>query len=151
MEAESTPQVNLGEKYPRVELSEADAHAWVFIDKDTFELYPCKYPEIKDDEVQVSVLYTGVSRADVQGGREEWGECPRPKCPGQETIGRVTKIGKDVTERKVGDIIGIGPFINSCQTCEFCLTQRDNVCMGLKAEERDLDMSCFGVFDPHAG
>lgn len=131
MEQQNLPfLLDLTKRYPKVAPEEADAHAWVFSDKDTFELYPFKFPELGDTEVRAKVLHTGLCLSDSKGGREQWGACPRPKCTGHEVIARVSHVGKDVTDRKVGDIIGVGPLRDSCQDCEFCHTKRDNVCIG---------------------
>jgi uncharacterized zinc-type alcohol dehydrogenase-like protein len=35
--------------------------------------------------------------------------------PGHEIVGRVTEIASGVTKFKVGDLIGVGVFVDSCR------------------------------------
>lgn len=43
-----------------------------------------------------------------------------PIVPGHEIVGRVTKIGKDVTGIQVGDNVGVGAQSDACLECDFC-------------------------------
>lgn len=138
--------MDLSLKYPKCAPEEADAHAWAFIDKDTFELYPCKFPEVGDNEIRAKVLYTGLCLSDLKSGRQHWGPRPMPACTGHEVIARVSIVGKDVKDRKVGDIIGCGPLRDSCQACDYCETERDNVCTGMGLADRDLYVKSFGGY-----
>jgi hypothetical protein len=47
---------------------------------------------------------------------------------GHEIIGTVTKVGKNVTNLKVGDRAGVGPISSSCHKCSNCLEGTDNIC-----------------------
>ncbi len=40
--------------------------------------------------------------------------------PGHEIIGRVSSVGKKVKRFKVGDQVGVGCMVDSCQHCEAC-------------------------------
>jgi propanol-preferring alcohol dehydrogenase len=59
------------------------------------------------------------------------GELPQaaiPIVPGHEIVGRVDAIGADVTTHAVGDRVGI-PWLGwCCGVCEFCRTDRENLC-----------------------
>jgi uncharacterized zinc-type alcohol dehydrogenase-like protein len=39
---------------------------------------------------------------------------------GHEIIGRVVEVGNAVTTHKVGDLVGVGCMVDSCQTCSPC-------------------------------
>lgn len=88
---------------------------------------------MKDNEIRAKVLHTGLCLSDSTTARGKWGTVPRPVCAGHEVIARVSHVGKDVTDRKIGDIIGVGPIRDSCQSCDYCYTKRDNVCTELNA------------------
>jgi uncharacterized zinc-type alcohol dehydrogenase-like protein len=41
----------------------------------------------------------------------------QPVVPGHEIIGRVVEVGNGVSSHKVGDLVGVGCMVDSCQTC----------------------------------
>lgn len=43
-----------------------------------------------------------------------------PLVPGHEIVGRVVRVGDDVTKFAVGDLAGIGCFVDSCRECVNC-------------------------------
>jgi cinnamyl-alcohol dehydrogenase len=45
-----------------------------------------------------------------------------------EIVGEVTKIGNNVKNFKVGDKVGVGVMVESCQTCENCQQDLENYC-----------------------
>lgn len=50
--------------------------------------------------------------------------------PGHEVIGRITKAGENVTKYKVGDVVGVGCMIDSCQSCKSCESNEEQFCVG---------------------
>jgi uncharacterized zinc-type alcohol dehydrogenase-like protein len=48
--------------------------------------------------------------------------------PGHEILGRISKIGEKVTKFKVGELAGVGCFIDSCRTCPSCLVSEEQYC-----------------------
>ena len=71
-------------------------------------------------DVQIEILFCGVCHSDLHQIRDEWGNSIFPMVPGHEIVGRITKIGDHVTKFKVGDLAGIGCFIDSCRVCDNC-------------------------------
>ncbi len=72
-------------------------------------------------DVAIEILYCGICHSDIHQARNEWGGGSRyPMVPGHEILGRVTKIGSDVTKFKVGDLVGVGCFVDSCRHCAAC-------------------------------
>lgn len=49
-------------------------------------------------------------------------------CLRHEIVGVVTAISTGVAHFKVGDIVGVGTYINSCRTCEYCNSDKENIC-----------------------
>ena len=60
--------------------------------------------------------------------RNEWHGTTYPCVPGHEIIGRVTKVGPEVRNFKVGDIAGVGCMVDSCRTCENCQDNLEQFC-----------------------
>jgi len=48
--------------------------------------------------------------------------------PGHEIAGTVTKVGSAVTKFKVGDLIGVGVFVDSCRKCDNCKAGLQQYC-----------------------
>jgi uncharacterized zinc-type alcohol dehydrogenase-like protein len=48
--------------------------------------------------------------------------------PGHEIIGRVVEVGNAVTTHKVGDLVGVGCMVDSCQTCSSCKQDLEQFC-----------------------
>jgi propanol-preferring alcohol dehydrogenase len=80
------------------------------------------------DQILVRVLACGVCRTDLHVVD---GELPRPSIPivpGHEIVGRVERVGEQVTRFAPGERVGI-PWLGwSCGECEFCRTERENLC-----------------------
>lgn len=71
-------------------------------------------------DVQIEILFCGVCHSDLHMARSEWEETNYPFVPGHEIVGRVTAVGEAVTRHAVGDHVGVGPMVDSCQSCEAC-------------------------------
>ena len=79
-------------------------------------------------EVLVKVLACGVCRTDLHVVDGELPNPTIPVVPGHEIVGRVEAIGPDVTTLVPGTRIGI-PWLGwSCGVCDFCLSDRENLC-----------------------
>lgn len=50
--------------------------------------------------------------------------------PGHEIAGTVKAIGSKVTKFKIGDIVGVGCFVDSCRTCSSCKKGIEQYCDG---------------------
>jgi uncharacterized zinc-type alcohol dehydrogenase-like protein len=60
--------------------------------------------------------------------KEEWGGAIFPMVPGHEISGVVSAVGSAVSKFQVGDIIGIGVFIDSCRKCTSCNQGLEQYC-----------------------
>ncbi|XP_010531588.1 PREDICTED: probable cinnamyl alcohol dehydrogenase 6 [Tarenaya hassleriana] len=84
--------------------------------------------ETGDEDVRVKVLYCGICHSDLHCLRNEWDSSMYPMVPGHEIVGEVTETGAKVNKFKVGDRVGVGCIMDSCRTCENCLTDQENYC-----------------------
>lgn len=79
-------------------------------------------------DVQMEILYCGVCHSDLHQVRNEWGGAIFPLVPGHEIVGRVTKVGSEVTKFKEGDVAAVGCLVDSCRTCESCQDGLEQYC-----------------------
>ena len=85
--------------------------------------------EVTAKDVEIEILYCGVCHSDLHTTRNDWGGTVYPAVPGHEIIGRVTKVGNEVTKIKVGDIAGVGCLVDSCRTCDSCRQDLEQYCL----------------------
>ncbi len=84
--------------------------------------------EPKAHDVQIDILYCGVCHSDIHQVRGEWGNSVFPMVPGHEIVGRVTKVGAHVKKFAVGDLAGVGCFVDSCRECHNCKEGLEQYC-----------------------
>lgn len=80
------------------------------------------------NDVAIDILYCGVCHSDLHQIRNDWQNSIYPMVPGHEIIGRVTAIGDSVGNFKVGDLVGVGCMVDSCQTCQSCKDDLEQFC-----------------------
>lgn len=85
--------------------------------------------EVLAKDVEIEILYCGVCHSDLHTARNDWGGSQYPAVPGHEIVGRVTKVGNEVTKLKVGDLAGVGCMVDSCHTCESCKQDLEQYCL----------------------
>jgi uncharacterized zinc-type alcohol dehydrogenase-like protein len=76
----------------------------------------------------IEILYCGVCHSDIHNVHNDWGGATYPMVPGHEIIGRVTAVGAEVTGFRVGDNVGVGCMVDSCQHCKPCLKGLEQYC-----------------------
>ena len=79
-------------------------------------------------DIEIEILYCGVCHSDLHTARNDWGFTTYPAVPGHEIVGKVTKIGSDVTKLKVGDFAAVGCLVDSCHTCDNCKKDLEQYC-----------------------
>jgi len=80
-------------------------------------------------DVAIEILFCGVCHSDLHQVRNEWHNSVYPVVPGHEIVGRVTKVGIDVTRFKVGDMAAVGCMVDSCRVCAPCLRGLEQYCV----------------------
>ena len=79
-------------------------------------------------DVKIDILYCGVCHSDLHTVRNEWKNTLYPSVPGHEIVGTVTAVGDKVTKFKVGDTVGVGCMVDSCQHCASCAEGEEQYC-----------------------
>lgn len=92
--------------------------------------------DVGANDILIEIEYCGICHSDIHAAKNEWeGMMPStyPLVPGHEIVGRVTQVGDAVTKFKVGDIAGIGCFVDSCRECPSCQSGHQQFCFSQAA------------------
>ncbi|XP_030497099.2 probable mannitol dehydrogenase [Cannabis sativa] len=84
--------------------------------------------DAKENDVTFKVFYCGICHTDLHMIKNDWGMSSYPLVPGHEIVGIVTEVGTKVAKFKVGDKVGVGYMIGSCQSCIQCSNNLENYC-----------------------
>jgi alcohol dehydrogenase (NADP+) len=79
-------------------------------------------------DVQIEIAFCGVCHSDLHTVRSEWGGTLYPCVPGHEIVGHVSAVGPEVTKFQVGDAVGVGCMVGSCQNCSACTQGLEQYC-----------------------
>ena len=82
----------------------------------------------KDTEVAIEIAYCGVCHSDLHQVKNEWGGSRYPMVPGHEIVGKISHVGPNAKKFKVGDLVGVGCLVDSCQTCSSCKQDLEQYC-----------------------
>jgi uncharacterized zinc-type alcohol dehydrogenase-like protein len=94
-------------------------------------------------DVQIEILFCGVCHSDLHQVRDEWANSSYPLVPGHEIVGRVTRVGGEVSKFKAGDLAGVGCLVDSCHTCPECEAGLEQYC--------DASVYTYNSHDRHTG
>lgn len=109
--------------------------------------------EVSDNDVAIAIEYCGVCHSDIHMARNEWGMSLYPLVPGHEIVGRVTAVGKQVTNYKEGDLVGVGCLVDSCRSCDNCHDDLEQYCpqkiLTYSSEDPKFGGLTFGGYSKH--
>ena len=119
-----------------------------------FEVYNFERRDVGASDILMNVLFCGICHSDIHQARGEWGNSTFPMVPGHEIVGRVTQVGGDVTKFAIGDIAGVGCFVDSCRTCSNCEADYEQFCKvhcsaTYNGTEMDKKTMTFGGYSKH--
>jgi len=79
-------------------------------------------------DVHLEILYCGVCHSDLHTARSEWAGTVYPVVPGHEIVGRILRVGGQVTGFKAGDLAAVGCMVDSCRICPDCRAGEEQYC-----------------------
>jgi propanol-preferring alcohol dehydrogenase len=94
-------------------------------------------PVSGDDEVLIRVQACGVCHTELD---EIEGRTLPPRLPmvlGHQVIGRVVAAGCRASQWREGDRVGVAWIFSTCGECQFCRSDRENLCSKFEATGRD--------------
>src|SRR6059036_1050484 len=107
---------------------------------------PRRNPTERD--VQIEILFCGICHSDLHSARNEWSEFMAtnyPIVPGHEIVGRVTKVGSEVTKYKPGDLVAVGCLVDSDRSCPHCKAGLEQFCPNMILTFNSPDKHLGGV------
>jgi uncharacterized zinc-type alcohol dehydrogenase-like protein len=90
--------------------------------------YSFERRQIRPGDIAISIKYAGICHSDIHQVKDEWGGSRFPMVPGHEIAGVVSAVGNSVTKFKIGDLVGVGVFIDSCRDCASCKQGLEQYC-----------------------
>jgi propanol-preferring alcohol dehydrogenase len=96
-------------------------------------------PEPGPGQILVKVSACGVCRTDLHVVDDELPDVRVPIVPGHEIVGIVERIGDGVSDRHIGDRVGIPWLGFSCGTCPYCVSGRENLCANARFTGYQID------------
>src|ERR671920_2457644 len=94
----------------------------------TLEPFSFQRRDVGARDILIDIQYCGVCHSDIHQVRDEWGGSIYPMVPGHEIVGRVARVGSEVSKFKEGDLAGVGCFVDSCRTCRNCRDGEEQYC-----------------------
>ncbi|KAG1688870.1 hypothetical protein DVH05_003045 [Phytophthora capsici] len=100
------------------------------------ELKPWQYTSrpLGDEDVEIKISHCGICGSDVHTLDSGWGPTVYPVVVGHEIVGEVTAAGPKVSNLAVGDRVGVGAQVWSCQNkdadkpCVDCADKMESYC-----------------------
>ncbi len=90
-------------------------------------------------EILIRVHTCGVCHTDLHIVEGDLPLHKVPVTPGHQVVGTVAAVGPGVTQFQVGDRVGVPWVYQTCGTCEFCRSGRENLCENPRFTGWDVD------------
>ena len=85
-------------------------------------------PRPASDEVRIRVRACGICRTDLHVIEGDLEVKRSPIVPGHQVVGVIEAVGAEVTDRVVGERVGVAWLHRTCGCCTFCASGRENLC-----------------------
>lgn len=86
-------------------------------------------PEPAQGQVLIRISACGVCRTDLHIIDDELKDPKLPLVPGHQIVGEVNELGPGVKDLEVGQRVGVPWLGRTCNTCKFCTSGRENLCV----------------------
>ncbi len=109
--------------------------------QEKIEIKDTPVPQVDRDQVLIEPIRVGICGSDVSLFSGHRKPSAYPLVPGHEVVGRVTAVGKDVTQIAVGQRVIVEPNY-PCGMCTYCRAGRGNIC----PQKKSLGVTISGCF-----
>ena len=103
------------------------------------ELRDMPIPAPGRGEIRIRVSVCGICHTELDEIEGRTPPLRLPVVPGHQIVGVVDEIGPGADRFKKGDRVGVAWIYSACGACEFCRSDRENLCPEFKATGRDAD------------
>jgi len=98
------------------------------VEQSPLEAVDLPIPTYGDDDLLLRVRVCGICHTDLHTAEGEiTGKLPI--VLGHQIVGLVEKVGTNVRDFRVGDRVGVPWLHHTCGECEFCRSDRENLCV----------------------
>ncbi|MFN8277379.1 MAG: NAD(P)-dependent alcohol dehydrogenase [Chitinophagales bacterium] len=84
--------------------------------------------EVMPFDIEMEIMFCGICHSDLHVVKNDWGATQYPVVPGHEILGRVVRVGSEVTQFQPGDWAGVGCIVDSCRNCAYCQEGNEQFC-----------------------
>jgi len=84
--------------------------------------------DVGDHDVLIDVLFCGICHSDLHQLKDDFGGATFPMVPGHEIVGKVARVGAQVTKFKLGELVGVGCIADADGTCPECKDDHEECC-----------------------
>ena len=109
------------------------------MDREPLRMVQRPIPEPGPGEVRIRVAACGVCHTELD---EIEGRTPPPRLPiipGHQAVGRIDRLGPEVSGRYLGARVGVAWIYSACARCRWCRSGRENLCPEFRGTGRDVD------------
>ncbi len=85
-------------------------------------------PEPGPDELLIKINACGICRTDLHIVEGDLPLRLSPLIPGHQIVGTVDSLGDRVSNRRIGERVGVAWLHQTCGVCRFCRAGRENLC-----------------------
>jgi uncharacterized zinc-type alcohol dehydrogenase-like protein len=84
--------------------------------------------EVGPKDVAIEITHCGICHSDLHQIKDDWGFSQYPMVPGHEIVGKVIQVGSEIQKFSVGQKVGVGCLVDSCQECPSCKDNEEQFC-----------------------
>ena len=99
-----------------------------FDDKSPLREHMIERRTLGPHDILIDIDYCGVCHTDLHFARNDWGRTVYPIVPGHEIVGTISALGSAVSNRKMGDFVGVGCMVDACRSCTSCDNNLEQFC-----------------------
>lgn len=109
------------------------------VDSGPLHMQTVPVPQPGPGQLLVELNVCGVCRTDLHVIEGELEKPKLPLIPGHQAVGVISRVGSNVSERTVGERVGIAWLQGTCGQCEFCRSGRENLCSAARFTGYQID------------
>jgi propanol-preferring alcohol dehydrogenase len=109
------------------------------VEPEPLQRVECPIPEPGPAQVRIRVASCGVCHTELDEIEGRTPPARLPVIPGHQAVGRIDKLGPQVSEKYLGARVGVAWIYAACGSCRWCRSGRENLCPDFQATGRDVN------------